>query len=392
MIHLSASEPLVLAKSESRGHAWWAELLIFVLVFLIASTVMGFPVGIATSVWIFTSDTFANIVAQFSLADTADLSQSIPQITSALFASMPAWLTLVSLFADALTIAVCLVYCRVIEKRSIRSVGFTRHGFAKEYALGFLIGAGLLAAAFAISALTGSVKLTGFNTAVAFPKLLGMLILFLLGYMIQGMAEEVLCRGYFMLSFARKSPVWAAILISSSSSRCCTCKLRRILPRAVQHLPLRRRHGRLYPPARIDLDGRRDPLRLELHPGQPPRDAGQRIRHQNHSLYLRPDVLRFYLERRCVRSRGRTCRHHRAGFRTRRILISPCQKKGVRIKRLILIAGRGRRQDRRLPSCSAYENNVFCRVMHRQGIIDTSGVRLHVHLYVRRRRTGNLGM
>ncbi|NMA08921.1 MAG: CPBP family intramembrane metalloprotease [Clostridiales bacterium] len=215
MIHLSASEPLVLAKSESRGHAWWAELLIFVLVFLIASTVMGFPVGIATSVWIFTSDTFANIVAQFSLADTADLSQSIPQITSALFASMPAWLTLVSLFADALTIAVCLVYCRVIEKRSIRSVGFTRHGFAKEYALGFLIGAGLLAAAFAISALTGSVKLTGFNTAVAFPKLLGMLILFLLGYMIQGMAEEVLCRGYFMLSFARKSPVWAAILISS---------------------------------------------------------------------------------------------------------------------------------------------------------------------------------
>lgn len=38
---------------------------------------------------------------------------------------------------------------------------------------------------------------------------------YLLGFMVQGMAEEVLCRGYFLCSYARRYPVYAAVLANA---------------------------------------------------------------------------------------------------------------------------------------------------------------------------------
>jgi hypothetical protein len=39
--------------------------------------------------------------------------------------------------------------------------------------------------------------------------------LFLLGFLIQGMAEEVLCRSYLMVSLSRGWPVWVCALLNS---------------------------------------------------------------------------------------------------------------------------------------------------------------------------------
>jgi len=57
---------------------------------------------------------------------------------------------------------------------------------------------------------TGSLKLSA-SANFAF----GTWILFGLGYMIQGMAEEVLCRSYFMVSLARRYPMWVAVILNA---------------------------------------------------------------------------------------------------------------------------------------------------------------------------------
>jgi membrane protease YdiL (CAAX protease family) len=40
----------------------------------------------------------------------------------------------------------------------------------------------------------------------------GLLLLFFLGFLIQGMSEELLCRSYLMVSLSRKWPLWACVV------------------------------------------------------------------------------------------------------------------------------------------------------------------------------------
>lgn len=61
------------------------------------------------------------------------------------------------------------------------------------------------------SFLFGGLKIAG----IAPDFSIGIFALYLLGYMVQGMAEEVLCRGYFLGSYARRYPVYAAVLANS---------------------------------------------------------------------------------------------------------------------------------------------------------------------------------
>ena len=59
--------------------------------------------------------------------------------------------------------------------------------------------------------ITGSLRFDGLSSTFS----LGIFVLFGLGYMIQGMAEEVLCRGYFLVSIGRRYPMWAAVMLNS---------------------------------------------------------------------------------------------------------------------------------------------------------------------------------
>ena len=64
----------------------------------------------------------------------------------------------------------------------------------------------------AIGALFGGFRFTG----MAQPVRPALLILFFLGFMLQGMEEEVVCRGYFMISLSRRSPMWLAVLLNAA--------------------------------------------------------------------------------------------------------------------------------------------------------------------------------
>ena len=111
------------------------------------------------------------------------------------------------LFLNIITIAAGILYCTKIEKRSLRSMGFTKKRVGRQYILGLAVSLLMVLFIMGGSALFGAVMIeTGRITPMA--------ILFFFGFVIQGMSEEVALRGCFMVSAARSAPISAAIVIN----------------------------------------------------------------------------------------------------------------------------------------------------------------------------------
>lgn len=195
------------AAQNGGGRALGIEILIFILVFLVAQTLVSIPVSIASVVWIlFPDPEFEALMAQaLQNGDMVTYLALVDQLTS----HQPDWLLIVQLFSTALATAVAILYCRLIERRSLASMGIRRHGAIREYLLGVPIGIALISATVGICALFGAVKLT--------PQSFSPLpwILFLLGFVVQGMSEEVLCRGYMMVSVSRRHSLLLAVITNS---------------------------------------------------------------------------------------------------------------------------------------------------------------------------------
>lgn len=117
---------------------------------------------------------------------------------------------LVSLFSTAIAVVVVLLFCRFAQKRPPASVGFRKKNAGREYLVGMLVGTVMISAAIGLCAATGSVRI---GRADEFR--VGLWVAYLIGFLIQGASEEILFRGYFMVSFARKNSLVAAVIISS---------------------------------------------------------------------------------------------------------------------------------------------------------------------------------
>lgn len=125
--------------------------------------------------------------------------------------NMPQDIMIVALFSTLIATILTVVYCRFIERRSLHSMGFVKKKGVYDYFLGLLIGVILFSFSVLIAYLTGSVEFNGLNSNIPY----GIILLFLLAFIIQGMSEEVILRGYLMVSLSTKIPVIAAILINS---------------------------------------------------------------------------------------------------------------------------------------------------------------------------------
>lgn len=112
---------------------------------------------------------------------------------------------LISLFTTIATVAGVLVYCLAIERRNLTSLGLIRRGAIPEYAIGLAAGLGLFGLPVLLCSVTGALTLSPAETMPS----LGLMLLFFVGFLIQGMSEELLCRSYLMISLSRKWPLWA---------------------------------------------------------------------------------------------------------------------------------------------------------------------------------------
>ena len=116
---------------------------------------------------------------------------------------------LIELFITAIPMTFFILYVLAFERRNLRSIGFSKDRIFKSYGIGLLIGFLLFSSALCIGVLTRQYRFVGVDTVSP------ILLFYFLGYMVQGMHEEVLCRGYMMISMARKNPLWVGVLSNS---------------------------------------------------------------------------------------------------------------------------------------------------------------------------------
>lgn len=179
----------------------FVQILLFLLVFFIGNMAASMIVTIPVIFSLFSDSQF--------LADIAGGGTEASLSASMSLMEQP-WVMLVSLLATAATTLVCFLYCRLIEGRSMASMGFRKEGWLKRYLKGYGIGTAMLLLCALILWLMGDLD---FAFSRKIPVLY--LLAYFVGFLIQGMSEEVLVRGYFMVSLSNRCPVAIAVGISS---------------------------------------------------------------------------------------------------------------------------------------------------------------------------------
>lgn len=116
-----------------------------------------------------------------------------------------------ALYATAFSILLFVAWVVGVERRPLASMGVVRRGALRSYLGGFGAGALLMCLCVGAALATGAMRLEGSGAQIT----VGMLLVALGGFMIQGMAEEVQLRGYLLVSLANRTPILAAVAISS---------------------------------------------------------------------------------------------------------------------------------------------------------------------------------
>ena len=204
MIDIRNSVTLHEARKAKRKPSVLVTTLIFIVVItlgqVLGSTIMGIIFGITS---------LANMPVEFANLQSGAISPD--EFVQLLTDANPRGITFAMLLGTLLTILVSFFVVRVIEKRSMRSMGFKGATFFKEYLFGFVFGAVAIAMAGGVALLLGAMQFEDVSSSAPW----GWIGLFLFGFLIQGLSEEVALRGYYMVSLKNRTSVAVAIGLSS---------------------------------------------------------------------------------------------------------------------------------------------------------------------------------
>ena len=118
-------------------------------------------------------------------------------------------ITLITYYGYIVIAGVALLYWKVIEKKTLVAMGLSKE--IGTYFIGIAVSVFLLALSIVIIVLTGNIKYQGIfeNADIV------MIILFTGGFMIQGAAEEILCRGIVLHVLKENTSLMMAIFVST---------------------------------------------------------------------------------------------------------------------------------------------------------------------------------
>ncbi len=189
-------------------HNAFFEVLIFIIVFLTVETLASVPVLYPAIKYILENDEYRSLTEQFanqviSLEDYVD--RSVAVVTN-----LPFQIMVLMLMSTGLATVGTMIYCKAGEKRPLSSMGFRKNNACIEYLVGMLIGTVLFSSAVGICLLTGALEYKGIDDNIVLQRML----LFFLAFLIQGMSEEVIFRGYLTVSLTRCTPLAVAAAIS----------------------------------------------------------------------------------------------------------------------------------------------------------------------------------
>lgn len=201
------------ARKKSKGSKLGMEILWFVVVFLIVSTLESMILVVPIIIWMVKD--MSGVVESY-VNQEISIDEYIDQCMQVAF-NMPEWLMILQLFATVGLIAAVVFFVKVIQKRTLYTMGVYRKGAVKEYLLGLGIGLVMFTLVMGINILSGSMTI---SIGTAGVSLIWMLPLYFVAYMIQGASEELLCRGYFFVSVSRWNPIWVGLLANSIAFAC----------------------------------------------------------------------------------------------------------------------------------------------------------------------------
>ncbi|MCR5609492.1 MAG: CPBP family intramembrane metalloprotease [Lachnospiraceae bacterium] len=174
-----------------KPEAWWMEFVYIIMTFSIATLGIYLILGVV-NIFLYAYNFIAFGKSSFDVTLTENGSH------------------IINLFSKASIIIVTIIKCRKFEFRSFASMGIVKKGAVKSYILGLLIGTILFSAAVLICIITNAATYDGegkYNIVLLF--------LFFTGYMVQGFSEEILCRGYFMVTLAKTKGMAFGIIVNS---------------------------------------------------------------------------------------------------------------------------------------------------------------------------------
>lgn len=117
--------------------------------------------------------------------------------------------TLIELFSDG--VAVLAMLHRYRKHRWLTAMPLEGQATTRQYSRGLLIGLGLFTLAWLVVWLAGD-----YRVAVIFAfRQLGLIVLYMFGYMIQSLLEEMVCRGFIMGYWLHQQRVVLAVLANS---------------------------------------------------------------------------------------------------------------------------------------------------------------------------------
>lgn len=117
-----------------------------------------------------------------------------------------------NLFSTVCGTVISIIYCRFIEKRPLLSMGVKKDNLISSYLSGMIIGFLMLSGTIIINMVFGAMTFEGINNNLN----VKIFILYFSGFIVQGMSEEFIFRGFLMNSIGGKHNIILAVVISSS--------------------------------------------------------------------------------------------------------------------------------------------------------------------------------
>ncbi len=121
-------------------------------------------------------------------------------------------LLVIDLFGTATASVAVILWVRLFERRSAITLGLTKRGAITDYFIGTVAGVLLFGGAVLVCVLCGVAEV---RVATEAPSR-WLLFLFLVGFLIQGMSEELLCRSFLMVTLSRKLPLWVCAITNAA--------------------------------------------------------------------------------------------------------------------------------------------------------------------------------
>lgn len=198
---MKIKRPEMFTQAESsRVNNIFLQILFFILVFIvimIAEAIVPSAMMIPKLMEYIMSDKFTGVNQEymdFVMKIQADYKNMIATLFSTVFGTI-----------------FSVIYCRFIEKRPLSSMGIIKNKAFPNYIKGMFIGFLMFSGVFIVNIIFGAVNFNGINTDLN----IGIFIIYLLAWLVQGMSEEFIFRGFLMNSIGGKHGTMPAILISA---------------------------------------------------------------------------------------------------------------------------------------------------------------------------------